>query len=77
MQALGQALAQLSALTYAASVLPGMVHSTAVIKLLGARRSVYEGAVTVTFLTSDHAAVQCFDVWVEDLGEGDFIYGEW
>ena len=64
-----------AALEYAAATLPGMVNGA--FRILSARNG-EAGTVVVTFQESNSGErIQCFDVWVEDLGNGPFIYGEW
>ena len=46
-------------------------------RILGAR-DVGDNHVVVNFQESNSGErVQCFDVWIEDLGDGPFVYGEW
>jgi len=63
------------ALDYAAKTLPGMCRDA--FRILGARDG-EDGTVVVTFQESDSGErVQCFDVWIEDMGDGPVVYGEW
>jgi hypothetical protein len=64
-----------TALDYAAKTLPGMVCGA--FRILGARDG-EAGTVVVNFQESNSGErVQCFDVWIEDMGNGPFVYGEW
>ena len=46
-------------------------------RILGAREA-GDNHVVVSFQESNSGEhVQCFDVWVKDLGNGPFVYGEW
>ena len=81
MQALGQAIAQVAALTYAADVLPQMVAPGDAVRIVGARQGFLiecEPSVTVTFQATGYEAVQCFEVWLAERYDGSVsIYGEW
>ena len=81
MQALGNAMAQVAALQYAAQVLPAMVAPGDAVQIVGARSGldIEDGpSVTVVFLATGYASRQCFDVWLAERFDGSVsIYGEW
>ena len=79
-QSFDNVLRQLSyaaAVSYVSEKLPEMVSEGARYRILYARQSEYEGAVTVAFEIDELPSVQAFDVWIETLDGESFIYGEW